>query len=86
MKPGVVLILVSCASCSTGPVTSTDLADAEYRRTDERLRIAEEFELRQEACRRAGGSMRVARGTDAKQPPRPRDLRRATCERTGGFY
>lgn len=79
------LILVSCASCVAGPETSNKLTDAEYRRADERLRIIEEFEMRKEACRRAGGSMQVSRTTDARMPARPRDLRRASCQRLAGF-
>lgn len=85
MKTGAFLILVSCASCGAGPETTNELTEAEYRRADERLRITEEFEMRKEACRRAGGSMQVARGTNARMAPRPRDVRRATCERLGGF-
>ncbi len=85
MKIGVFLILVSCAACSTGPGASGELTEAEYTRADARLRMIEEFALRSEACARAGGTMNVKRGTNARQPPRPRDLRRATCERVSGF-
>jgi hypothetical protein len=85
MKSGALLILVSCAACSTGPETSSVLTETEYRRADARLRMTEEFEIRKEACARAGGTMSVKTGTNARQPPRPRDLRRATCERVSGF-
>lgn len=78
MKLGAIMVLLVSAGCATG---SGGDGEGEYQRVDAQLRAADEFELRKEACVRAGGMMRVTTTSGARQPPRARDLKRATCER-----
>jgi hypothetical protein len=81
MKASALLALLVLWGCASGPPDAKLRADAEYRRADARLGATEEFELRKDMCAQAGGVLQVRRMSASRQPPRVRDMQRATCSR-----
>lgn len=69
------LLLWGCAS----EVPDKERADSNYRRATTKVEATEEFELRKEMCSEAGGVLQVRRTSGARQPPRVKEMRMATC-------
>ena len=78
------LLLTLGSGCASEVPDTTGPADLKYRRADTRIEATEEFERRKEACAQAGGTLQVRRMSGARQPPRVKEMKAATCVMVGG--
>lgn len=87
MKASAFLVLLTLGSgCASEVPGTTEQANLEYRRADTRIEAAEEFEQRKKACAQAGGTLQVRRLSGARQPPRVKEMKAATCSYAGGVF
>lgn len=82
MKAFILLVLPMFWGCAADG--AIDREGRQYQRLDGRLQAIEEFELRKQACAEAGGVLQVQRYSGARQRPRAREMRAATCARVSG--
>ena len=83
MKAQALLVLLMPSlllwGCASEVPDTKERADSNYHRATTRIEAAEEFELRKEMCSEAGGVLQVRRTSGARQPPRVKEMRMATC-------
>lgn len=85
MKASAFLVLLTLGGgCASDVPETTGPADLEYRRADTLIEATEEFERRKDACARAGGTLQVRRMSGARQAPRIKEMKAATCVAAAG--
>ncbi|HEX2138192.1 MAG TPA: hypothetical protein VHG33_00630 [Woeseiaceae bacterium] len=84
MNKGSFLAVVSLMpACAVGP-SAGDADLREYRRADDRIEAAENFNRLQRNCAAMGGAVVLPRDSGGRMPPTAAELRLATCSARPG--